>query len=145
MFDETDKQIEFYLGDEFVSWKDQLEGTREFLKEIDAKKVMHETKFLKKGDHLIKNFKGGIDLLDFQEIQYDTKSFNPLDATNVRLQETHINKTYIEQEDLGFVNAGDGNFTEDSGLTIGTTETSENTQTDQTEGTTTDGVSSDSN
>lgn len=98
LFDETDKQIEFYLGDEFVSWKDHLEGTREFLKEIDAKKVEHEQKYLKKGDHLVKNFKGGIDLLDYQEIQYDIQSFNPLDATNVKLQESHINKTYYEKE-----------------------------------------------
>jgi len=28
MFDETDKQIEFYLGDDYKNWRDELPGTR---------------------------------------------------------------------------------------------------------------------
>jgi hypothetical protein len=28
MFDETDKQIEHYLGDEYKNWRDELPGTR---------------------------------------------------------------------------------------------------------------------
>lgn len=28
MFDETDKQIEFYLGDGYNNWRDEIPGTR---------------------------------------------------------------------------------------------------------------------
>jgi hypothetical protein len=34
MFDETDLQVEFYLGDGFVSWKDEIVGARQFLEDI---------------------------------------------------------------------------------------------------------------
>jgi hypothetical protein len=39
MFDETDLQVEFYLGQEYVSWRDEIEGARLFLEEIAEKKV----------------------------------------------------------------------------------------------------------
>jgi len=38
MFDETDKQIEFYLADDYVNWRDEIPGVRVFLKEIETKK-----------------------------------------------------------------------------------------------------------
>ena len=44
MFDETDKQIEFYLVDEFKSWRDEIEGARQFLEEIKVKKVEEDVK-----------------------------------------------------------------------------------------------------
>jgi len=31
MFDEADNQVKFYLGDDFVSWRDEIEGVRPFL------------------------------------------------------------------------------------------------------------------
>ena len=43
MFDETDKQIEFFLEDEYVNWRDAIGGVREFLKELEAKKVDMDT------------------------------------------------------------------------------------------------------
>jgi hypothetical protein len=34
LFNETDKQIEFYMGDKFKSWMEEIEGSRQFLQDI---------------------------------------------------------------------------------------------------------------
>lgn len=37
MFDASDKQAEFYYGEGFKSWRDEIEGVNEFLQEIITK------------------------------------------------------------------------------------------------------------
>lgn len=37
LFNETDKQIEFYLGDKYRHWSDEIEGARQFLIDIEKK------------------------------------------------------------------------------------------------------------
>ena len=44
LFDEADEQVEFYMEDEFVSWRDQIEGVREFIQNIQTKKIEHDIK-----------------------------------------------------------------------------------------------------
>lgn len=58
MFDETDGQVEFYLGDEFVSWRDEIEGARQFLEEIAVKKVQDDVRLSLKGNTVIRTIKG---------------------------------------------------------------------------------------
>lgn len=77
MFDETDKQIEFYLMDEFVPWKDEIEGARQFLEDIKIKKIEDDIKLSRKGNTVIKTITGKVH--DHQEIEYSVKTFNPFD------------------------------------------------------------------
>lgn len=39
LFDNADIQVELYLGDEYVNWRDEIDGARDFLKEIDSQAV----------------------------------------------------------------------------------------------------------
>ena len=39
LFDETDKQIEFYLGDKYRHWSDEVDGARQFLQDIEKQQI----------------------------------------------------------------------------------------------------------
>ena len=116
MFDETDKQVEFYLDEEFVSWKDEIEGSRQFLEDIYKKKIDDDVRLSLKGNTVIRTLKGKTQDLNMQEIEYSVKTFNPFDKLNIKTQEGKIQKTYIERENLDDPS---------SGLTLGTTPTEE--------------------
>lgn len=116
MFDETDKQVAFYLGDEFVSWRDEIEGSRQFLENIQKKKIEDDVRLSLKGNTVIRTLKGKTQELNQQEIEYDVKTFNPFDRLNIKTQEGKIQKTYIEKDNLDDPS---------SGLTLGSTPTEE--------------------
>ena len=59
MFDETDKQIEFFLMEDFVSWKDEIVGARQFIDEIKVKAIEDDIKLSRKGNTVIKTISGG--------------------------------------------------------------------------------------
>ena len=58
MFDETDKQMEFFLEDEFKPWKDEIEGARQFLEDIRVKQIEVDIKTSRKGNTVIKTITG---------------------------------------------------------------------------------------
>ena len=84
MFDETDKQIEFYLGDEYKNWRDEIPGTRQFLKELESKKRETDILTQNKGNTIIRTIKGTHAELNYQEIEYSPKTFNPFDRLNIK-------------------------------------------------------------
>lgn len=116
MFDETDLQVEFYLGDGFVSWKDEIVGARQFLEDIAKQKIMDDVRLSLKGNTVIRTLKGKTQEHSMQEIEYSVKTFNPFDKLNIKTQEGKIQKVYIEKENLDDPS---------SGLTLGTTPTEE--------------------
>ena len=116
LFDETDKQIEFYLGDEYKNWRDELPGTRQFLKELETKKRETDILTQNKGNTIIRTIKGAHAELNYQEIEYSPKTFNPFDRLNIKTQEGNIQKVYLEKDNVG-------DDSSDEGLTIGTTAT----------------------
>ena len=83
MFDETDEQIEFYLIDDFVSWKDEIEGARQFLEDIKIKKVEDDIKLSTMGNTVIRTIAGKTHK-DTQEIEYSSQTFNPFDTSNIK-------------------------------------------------------------
>ena len=109
MFDEADEQVKFYLEDEFVSWRDQIEGVHEFLAELDQQKVVEEEELASKGNTIIRNIKGENRGKDLTQVEFSVKSFNPFDQSNIKTQEAKNKKLYIERDTL------------DEDLTIGTT------------------------
>ena len=84
LFDDTDKQIEFYLGDAFVNWRDEIPGTRQFLQELNSKKREIDIISQKKGNTIIRTIKGEHEELNYQEIEYSSKTFNPFDNFNIK-------------------------------------------------------------
>lgn len=128
MFDETDKQIEFYLADDYRNWRDEIPGTRQFLKEIETKKKETDILSQKKGNTIIRTIKGSHEELNYQEISYSPKTFNPFDRLNIKTQEGNISKVYLEKDNIG-------EDSSDEGLTIGTTATDTvETTSDNTDG-----------
>lgn len=125
MFDESDEQVKFWMGDHFVEWQDEIEGVRVFLDELKRKKLEADVAVSMKGNTVIRTIKGENEFEDLQEIEYNVKTFNPFDQLNIKTQEGKIRKTYIEK-DIG--NVSDGS----SGLTLGTTPTEETDPTDLT-------------
>ena len=121
MFDETDKQIEFFLLDEFKPWQDEIEGARQFLEDIKVKKIEQDIRLSRKGNTVIKTIKGE-NKREHQEIEYSAKTFNPFDQLNIKTQEGKISKVYIERDSL------DQHSSDDQGLTLGTTPTEETTE-----------------
>jgi hypothetical protein len=71
LFDENDAQAKLYMEDEFVSWKDQIEGADKFLKEIRQKEISGEIP-----DEVVSE---KAKQLKFKEIGYTIDTFNPLD------------------------------------------------------------------
>ena len=122
MFDETDKQIEFFLEDEFKPWKDEIEGARQFLEDIRVKQIEVDIKTSRKGNTVIKTITGK-NKKDHQEIEYSAKTFNPFDQLNIKTQEGKISKVYIERDSLDGQHSSD-----DQGLTLGTTPTEDTTE-----------------
>jgi hypothetical protein len=59
MFDETDVQVEFYLGDEFIGWRDEIDGARKFLEDIAVKKVEEDVRLSNKGNTVIRTVQTG--------------------------------------------------------------------------------------
>ena len=39
LFDGADEQVAFYLAEEYVDWKDEIEGVREFIRDLQKQKV----------------------------------------------------------------------------------------------------------
>ena len=107
--------------DEFVSWKDEIEGARQFLEDIKVKKIEQDIKLSRKGNTVIKTIKGE-DKREHQEIEYSVKTFNPFDQLNIKTQEGKISKVYIERDSL------DQNSSDDQGLTLGSTPTEDTTE-----------------
>jgi len=72
LFDTSDDQFEFYLGDEFVPWQDEIEGVKEFLAEIEAKELLvTEEKYQAEGtsqNTIVRKIKGDHPETDMQEI-----------------------------------------------------------------------------
>lgn len=100
MFDETDGQVEFYLGENYVNWRDEIEGARQFLEEIAQKKVEDDIRLSLKGNTVIRTMKGKTQELSMQEIEYSVKTFNPFDKLNIKTQQGKMQKVYIEKDNL---------------------------------------------
>lgn len=58
MFDASDEQFAFYMGEEFKPWKDEIEGARDFLIELSQKKVDNDIRLQKAGNTVIRNIAG---------------------------------------------------------------------------------------
>jgi len=39
MFDDSEVIVKNYLEDEYVNWRDEIEGVRDFLEEVKTKKI----------------------------------------------------------------------------------------------------------
>ena len=65
MFDETDEAVAIYLEDDYVNWRDEIGGVREFLKELETKKIETDIMLQKKGNTIIRNVKGEHKELDY--------------------------------------------------------------------------------
>jgi hypothetical protein len=113
MFDETDEQISFYLGDEFKNWRDEIEGVRPFLLDLQKKKIENDQRLAGKGNTVVRTIKGKTSLDTVQQITYSSSTFNPYDKTNIKAQESNMRKVYIEK---------DANSSEES-LTLGSEST----------------------
>jgi hypothetical protein len=44
LFDDADEQVAWYLGDEYVNWRDAIPGARELLKDLSKKKIEQKIK-----------------------------------------------------------------------------------------------------
>ena len=161
MFDAADQQAEFYYGEGFTSWRDEIEGVHEFLEELRTKKREAEAKSHVKGNTIVKTIKGEILDRDTQEIEYSSATFNPFSAENRRTQETDIQKVLKENDAVTQSTRGGGRASHlqsrltarakddipSGGLTIGSTSASTATEGDSTVSSSelgTDGLSSDS-
>jgi hypothetical protein len=100
MFDETDKQIEFFLMEDFVSWKDEIVGARQFIDEIKVKAIEDDIKLSRKGNTVIKTISGGGKTPDHMEVEYSARTFNPFDQFNIKTQEGKISKVYRERDNI---------------------------------------------
>jgi hypothetical protein len=65
LFDDTDKQIEFYIGDDYKNWRDEIPGTRQFLKEVETKKREIDIVSQMKGNTIIRTIKGAHEELNY--------------------------------------------------------------------------------
>lgn len=79
MFDASDAQFEFYLQDEYKNWKDEIEGVREFLQQIEKKKLDDTVTVSRLGNTIQRTIKGKTAAETITEIQYSAKTFNPFD------------------------------------------------------------------
>ena len=70
MFDDADNTVEYWLEDEFVSWKDQIEGAREFINEMESKKIQDEAEINIAGNTVIRTIKDKSGTFDMNEIEY---------------------------------------------------------------------------
>ena len=113
-FDEADVQIEAYMGDDYKNWRDEVEGAREFLHELETKQVQADSLDKSQGNTNIKTIKGNPEQLTKQEIEYDSLTFNPFDPINIKTQEGNLRKLYIEKDNR--------KSEEESGLSLGTTD-----------------------
>ena len=69
LFDAADQQAEFYYGEGFKTWREEIEGVEEFLQEIISKKKLSDEKTQIQGNTIIKTIKNPIkELEDTQEI-----------------------------------------------------------------------------
>ena len=84
MFDETDEQISFYMGDEFKNWRDEIEGVRPFLLDLQKKKIENDQQLAGKGNTVMRTIKGKTVLDTVQQITYSSATFNPFDKTNIK-------------------------------------------------------------
>ena len=84
-FDVSDQQFSFYYGDDFVYWRDAIEGVHEFLAALEAKKQETNRILARKGNTIVTTFKGETKELTRQEIEYSSATFNPFDKENVKL------------------------------------------------------------
>ena len=82
MFDEQDIQVRAFFDDEIPSWRDQIEGAREFLEEIRQKELLGLIEEEQQSERAKK--------LKFEQLEYTVDTFNPLDA-----------KYTIEQQRIG--------------------------------------------
>jgi len=104
IFNESDDQFEFFLGDEFKPWYDELEVT-DFLEEIEEKELkIAEEKIKTTGqtqNTIVRKIKTEHRETDITEIQYSAQTFNPFDQVNIRDQERKGFKAYVEIDMVG--------------------------------------------
>jgi len=87
LMDENDEQVKYYLADEFRGWRDEIEGVHTFLEELAKKQVDNDIRKQLKGNTLIRTIKGKHDNDTLQEIEYSSKTFNPYDPLNIKMQQ----------------------------------------------------------
>lgn len=68
------------------------------MKELETKKRENDILSQKKGNTIIRTIKGSHE--EYQEIEYNPKTFNPFDRLNIKTQEGNIPKIYLEKDDL---------------------------------------------
>jgi hypothetical protein len=161
MFDDSDRQAEFYYGPGFTSWRDELEGVHEFLAEVRTKEKAAEALSEVKGNTIIRTIKGASPDRDAQEVEYSSATFNPFSADNRKTQESKLPKTYKERDAVTESTRGGGRASplqdrltsqtqeeiQSGGLSFGTTSASTATEGDSTLSSSdqgTDGLSTDS-
>lgn len=114
LFDEADEQTQYYLQEDYVNWRDEIPGVRDFLQQVQTKKVEQKVQTATLGNTIVRTIPGKHSLDDLQEVQYTMKTFNPFDQLNIKTQEKKIRKVIIEKDSLK---------ADDEGLTLGSTET----------------------
>lgn len=114
LFDNADEQTKYYLQEEYVNWRDEIPGVRDFLKQVQTKKVETKIQTAMLGNTIVRTIPGKHSLDDLQEVQYTRDTFNPFDQLNIKTQEKKIRKVIIERDTLK---------QDDEGLTLGSTET----------------------
>ena len=77
LFDEADEQVKFYLEDEFRSWRDEIPGVREFIRNISTKSVESDVRTAKAGNTVVKEIAGAHEDDQLQEVLYSKHTFNP--------------------------------------------------------------------
>lgn len=98
MFDEADAQAGFYYGEGFKGWRDEIEGAREFLEQVQKEKTKKDIQLARRGNTVIRNIKGRVEDFNSQEIEYSTATFNPFSVENVRAANKKITKVYKEND-----------------------------------------------
>lgn len=66
-----------------MPWKDEIEGVREFLSDMEKKQIDSDIKHQKKGNTVIKSLKDEANK-EMHQIEYSVKSFNPFDQLNIK-------------------------------------------------------------
>lgn len=64
LLDEADEQAGYYYGDNFKTWRQEIDGVEEFLEEIAAQKKLKDSKLSRKGNTIVRTIKGEDEALD---------------------------------------------------------------------------------
>ena len=100
LFDDADEQAAFYLQEEYVNWRDAIPGARDFLRDVQVKKIEKKAQTSTLGNTRVRTIPGVNSQDDLQEVQYSIKTFNPFDNVNIKTQEKKMKKLYIEKDTI---------------------------------------------